>query len=723
MGKSSLAVRSFQELAAQGCRSVFLDLGAWNQKKIEAWLEDFASELLTELGDTLPNPPVPEDILGDMSGFLQRCSEGAERTLIVLDEVDWLQELKYRREIFARLRAAQSKLALRGEASRLGFCFISLKPLTREGAARYGPIIQTLQVPDFPTESAAGERVVTALKQGFNPDVRRRAAIARTVLRQAGGQPYQTMILASEVADKQARSAKQALEVIQAYVDAQRDHPKELFSQIQEMFLEEPIRAHEALNEYESLLRGQFSALGTVGADVLLRSGLGCERNGALAIKGPVFERFFDQRWVSRMRDQLLIAQRQQRPRWRAAGTMKPRICILNTGGTVGMVRRESKVVAPRDEKEFLENYSSLQQIADIDFEQPFVRDSINVYPQQWKQIAETIYRKRDEGYAGFVVAHGTDTMAFTASAVAFALGPNLSVPVVFTGSQTTPEVLHGDSQANLIRSCMVAARGTELPEVVICFGTKIFRAVRAQKRDERRFEGFDSPTFPPLGEITEDILLDRERIREGPSLRVDLIRQRPVEGTDIQLQPDFSPGVLMVQLTPGLEPNFYLDIIERSEYHSCEGVILQTLGAGNVAMLEPYGFTRFLVRARHQGIPVLITSPYPWSLSLSEEYAPAAEPAKLGALIGGEMTAAAAVTKFRWALAAVAAEVESGQLKPSGRIERVREIMQTNFLGEKDGPMWQDNQRKPGTPTRNSVDLKSRNQSKTGDTNKENAA
>jgi L-asparaginase len=357
------------------------------------------------------------------------------------------------------------------------------------------------------------------------------------------------------------------------------------------------------------------------------------------------------------------------------------------------MVRRDGKVVAPRDEREFLESYSELQELADIDFEQPFVRDSINVYPDQWSQLAEAIYRRRNGGYNGFVVAHGTDTMAFTASAVAFALGQNLGFPVVFTGAQTTPEVVHGDSHANLIRACVVASRGDALPEVVICFGTRVFRAVRAQKRDERRFEGFDSPSFPPLGEITEDILLDRERIRSLSFLREDLIREPADPAADIHLEAHFAPGILMIQLTPGLEPDFYLPALEQldpaTDRPRCSGVILQTLGAGNVANLEPYSFTGFLRRAIQNDIPVLITSPYPWSSDLAKGYGTAAEPPQLGAVVAGEMTASAAAAKFRWAIANVDRQIERGATGKDYRLAEIRKIMERNYLGEKDGLFW----------------------------------
>src|SRR5205823_5806287 len=116
----------------------------------------------------------------------------------------------------------------------------------------------------------------------------------------------------------------------------------------------------------------------------------------------------------------------------------------------------------------------------------------------------------------------------FTASAVAFALGPNLPFPVVFVGAQTTPDVPYGDAHVNLYRACEVAKK--DIPEVMICFGNFAFRAVRAQKKDDRRFEGFESPTYGPLVEITGEI-----------NVRTELIRKLPEKPRDIHLRDAFA--------------------------------------------------------------------------------------------------------------------------------------------------------------------------------------
>ena len=105
-------------------------------------------------------------------------------------------------------------------------------------------------------------------------------------------------------------------------------------------------------------------------------------------------------------------------------------------------------------------------EIADFDFVMLMNKDSTNINHEDWVTIVEAIYSRSDK-YRGFVIAHGTDTIHFTASAVAFALGNNLNLPVLFTGAQTNPDIRQGDARVNLVRAFQVCA--TDLAEVAIC--------------------------------------------------------------------------------------------------------------------------------------------------------------------------------------------------------------------------------------------------------------
>ena len=186
----------------------------------------------------------------------------------------------------------------------------------------------------------------------------------------------------------------------------------------------------------------------------------------------------------------------------------------------------DGTVRPPDDPADFLRVAPELERLVDYDFVPLMNKDSTNINPEDWLQMARAVYERRDVGYEGFVIAHGTDTMHFSASALAFAFGENLSFPVVFTGAQAIPEISHGDARVNLLRACRVATM--DLGEVVISFSDYVLRGCRAQKKDEVKFDAFESPGFFPLAYITEHILL------------TPLARKRSTSAGEIDFKPNF---------------------------------------------------------------------------------------------------------------------------------------------------------------------------------------
>jgi L-asparaginase len=425
-----------------------------------------------------------------------------------------------------------------------------------------------------------------------------------------------------------------------------------------------------ALSAYKGVLEASEEADTAPGVELLLLHGLVRRRDGHLESKGGLFKRRFDIAWAERMLS--VIARSSGMRQYRGSPkTGDKRICVINAGGTLGMVQRGEKVVPPRDAEEFKGYFTSLDSIAStVEFINLFPpRDSINMFPGQWTTIARYIFERRHDRFDGFVVAHGTDTMAYTASAVAFALGAHLSFPVVFTGAQTTPDVAYGDAHVNLYRACEVAKK--KIPEVVISFGNFVYRAVRAQKKDDRRFDGFESPTYPPLAEITGEI-----------NVRDELLRSLPDVCGDIELRADFERSILIVPQFPGLEPGFFNHLLDDGDGRQrCKGVIVQTLGAGNVTNAEPYSFIPFVERAYRRGIPVIVTSQYPPDPGTHTKYTPAQAPIEAGAIHAGNMTLAAAVTKFRWVLAHVRRRRGWPKMLPKTRRELVSELMVAKAL------------------------------------------
>ncbi len=359
-----------------------------------------------------------------------------------------------------------------------------------------------------------------------------------------------------------------------------------------------------------------------------------------------------------------------------AKATKRPHICLIYTGGTIGMVRHrrgEEWILTPvEDANQFirlLKAEDEVRGIADIDFVPLMNKDSTNVVPENWTAMAKAIYQRLENGYDGFVVAHGTDTMHFSASALAFAFGRNLNVPIVFTGAQASPDVPHGDARVNLLRALKVASQ--DLAEVVVAFGDFIFRGCRVQKKDERRFDAFESPAEFPLGYITEDII-----ISEAINHRTG-IRKRPDK---IKFLPRFADGIVQFSLIPGLRPEMLFPILDDDQ---CRGVVLQSFGAGNVPNEGAYSFKEFIRRAVKQHIPVIIASQFPANSTMASHYEPGVEAVAAGAIPTGNMTNAAATVKFRWVLEQMYEKHRKGMIKTDEKLTYVREEMNKSYVGE----------------------------------------
>ena len=342
------------------------------------------------------------------------------------------------------------------------------------------------------------------------------------------------------------------------------------------------------------------------------------------------------------------------------------------------MVEEQGILRPPDNPEDFLNLAPELNDFVRVDACFILNKDSSNMNPKDWELIAREIYKRRHDGYQGFVVAHGTDTMHFTASALAFAFGPYLNFPIVLTGAQTVPTVVHGDARVNLLRACKTALE--PLGEVCIAFGEYVFRGCRAQKKDERRFDAFDSPAFTPLAYITETIDVQ-------PLAKLTTHRER--NGHDIKFRPFFSDGILQVALIPGLEPSLLMDTVTLD---TCKGVILQSFGAGNVPdeSAEEFSFEGFIRLVRDYGKPLIITSQFPGGSTLTSRYAAHESAVKAGAIPTGNMTSAAAVVKFRWVLARVEQEILEGKVSPEQRLDRIASWMIRRYVGEV-GPLVAD--------------------------------
>ena len=194
---------------------------------------------------------------------------------------------------------------------------------------------------------------------------------------------------------------------------------------------------------------------------------------------------------------------------------MTDSVFVLNTGGTIGMVDTPegyapvAGALAPYVDWIVESSRGELPPIEFLELDPPI--DSANATSEDWCTIARILYERRTR-HRGFVVLHGTDTMAYTSSALSFLL-PAFGKPVVVTGSQIPISRTRSDGRQNLIGALQVATR-PDLPEVTLLFGEVLLRGNRATKVDASGLDAFASPRFPPLADIGIDIVVQRSLVR-----------------------------------------------------------------------------------------------------------------------------------------------------------------------------------------------------------------
>lgn len=255
--------------------------------------------------------------------------------------------------------------------------------------------------------------------------------------------------------------------------------------------------------------------------------------------------------------------------------------------------------------------------------------DSSNMTSANWQQIADDI-RDHYSDFDGFVVLHGTDTMAFTASALAFML-EDLDKPVILTGSQIPLAELRSDGRENLLNSLFVAAH-YPIPEVGLFFNNRLLRGCRATKVDAEGFEAFASPNFPPLLDAGIRIQLRAGVVSPGDQRR---LRVQPIEPQPI--------GV--ISLYPGIAPA----VISNAVMQPVKALILRSYGVGN-APQDPE-FLAALAEAASRGIVVInLTQCLRGSVNMAG-YATGNSLRQVGVISGGDMTLEATLAKLHYLL------------------------------------------------------------------------
>ncbi len=304
----------------------------------------------------------------------------------------------------------------------------------------------------------------------------------------------------------------------------------------------------------------------------------------------------------------------------------RPRVLFLSTGGTLGMRRGDPGPLAPSEiAADVLDYVRGLDADIAFDFEMLYNLDSSDIGPTHWDGIGTALAAKMND-YAGFVVLHGTDTMAFTASALSFML-VNLPRPVILTGAQRPLAYVRTDAPENLVRAALCAVM--DVAEVGVFFGRRLFRGNRVTKTSIQSYEAFESPNHAPLIEMGVEVIRTAlPRCAVGP----------------FTLRPGFCQDVAVLQMVPGAHPR----ILEAAALSGQRGVLIRGFGSGN---LPHTGWPEAIRAAVDAGVAVVLQSQCLRGKVNLESYVGGRAALDAGAMPASEMTYEAAVVKLMWLL------------------------------------------------------------------------
>ena len=310
-------------------------------------------------------------------------------------------------------------------------------------------------------------------------------------------------------------------------------------------------------------------------------------------------------------------------------------ILIIYTGGTIGMVQDpEYGSLVPIDFRHITDHVPELRKFGynlhSVSFDP--VQDSSNIDPYVWTKMAEII----EEGYShfdGFVILHGTDTMAYSASALSFML-ENLRKPVIFTGSQLPIGLLRTDGRDNLITAIEIAAAMGNympaVPEVCIYFDNKLTRGNRTTKMSAEHFDAFSSPNYPPLAEVGLHLKYFNHLIRHNP------------DDSILTIHKSFDTNVAILKLFPGINQRLVKAIINTE---GLRGLIVETFGSGNAPTYQWFldDLTDFIGTG---GIILNVTQCHGGSVEMGL-YETSRQMLAAGVVSGKDITSEASVTKL----------------------------------------------------------------------------
>ncbi|MGB9764022.1 MAG: asparaginase [Candidatus Saccharicenans sp.] len=309
------------------------------------------------------------------------------------------------------------------------------------------------------------------------------------------------------------------------------------------------------------------------------------------------------------------------------------KILVLFCGGTIVMEEKGDGSLSVPDNKdsaiEMLRNVEPrLSTIADYDIEFIANIDSTDLTPEDWDRMLYKIKEKYQQ-YDGFVITHGTDTMAYTAAALNLAIS-GLGKPVILTGSQIPASKIETDARLNLVNAFRVAT--IDISGVFIVFDQRIILGSKATKSSESSLDAFQTVNGEDAGEISIDIKIK------------PWVKKRISEPHQIEIIPGFEPDIFVYTITPGCDPSD-LEFLLHNE--KIKGIIIRAYGTGNI----PYGFENFFKKAKTRKLPVVVTSQCLHGKTLMPLYDVGRKALELGAIEGHEQSLENLAVKLMWAL------------------------------------------------------------------------
>lgn len=319
----------------------------------------------------------------------------------------------------------------------------------------------------------------------------------------------------------------------------------------------------------------------------------------------------------------------------RAFGNDEQKVLIIYTGGTLGMVfDNKTQSLVPFDFEQIPDN---LPEISRLDFEITVITldvliDSSNMTPKNWVELAQLI-EEHYSNFDAFVILHGTDTMAYTASALSFML-IGLSKPVILTGAQLPIGMARTDAKENLITALEISIAKKDgepiVSEVCIYFNSVLLRGNRSRKHESVQFDAFVSENYPPLATVGVTIDYNWPYLKEKPN------------NSNLEIRNILNENVIFLKLFPGISEIFVKNILNLP---NLKGVVLETFGSGN-APTDKW-FIDALSKAISKEILIINVSQCIGGKVVQGNYQTSRFLADIGIVSGEDITAEAAITKL----------------------------------------------------------------------------